>query len=163
MWHRALSLQFESLKDLEGGRALLLKALRRMPRRKHVKMVCAAARLEYLHGDPERGQTYYEKLLSEHPKRTDVWSLYLDQHISLCTPPRCSPAKLDSVRLIFTRAVSLPLKPHKMKCLFAKWLAMERKFGDTKTQQQVQQEAREYVLRVEAQLLNSSHGQGTLS
>ncbi|KAL8273769.1 hypothetical protein Esti_002369 [Eimeria stiedai] len=156
MWYRAMHLHFVACKDLESGRALMLKALRRLPRRKHIKFVCACARLEYLHGSPERGQTYYEKLLSENPKRTDVWSLYLDQHVSLHTPPRCVPANLETVRLVFKRAVSLPLKPHKMKAIFSKWLTTEKRFGSPDSQQHVQQEARAYVLRCEAQLLKSS-------
>ncbi|OEH79939.1 pre-rRNA processing protein [Cyclospora cayetanensis] len=153
MWLRAVSLQFIAGKDPAGGRGTMLKALHRLPRRKHIKFVCSCARLEYHYGTPERGQTYYEKLLAEHPKRTDVWCLYLDQHISLCTPPRREPSTPEPVRLIFQRAISLPLKPHKMKSLFARWLAFERKYGTPQTQQKVQHEAREYVLRVEAQLL----------
>lgn len=153
MWLRWVSLYFVAAKDPEGARATMLKGLHRLPRRKHIKFVCSCGRLEYHHGSPERGQTYYEKLLAEHPKRTDIWCLYLDQHISLCTPPRCNPPNLSPLRLIFERAVSLPLKPHKMKSLFAKWLAFEKKHGTLETQQKVQQAARDYVLRMETQLL----------
>lgn len=103
--------------------------------------------------DAHRGQTYYEKLIAEHPKRTDIWSLYLDQHISFCTPPRSNPPNIQPVRLIFERAVSLPLKPHKMKALYAKWLAFERKHGDAESQSHVQKSAREYVLKMEHQVL----------
>ena len=31
------------------------------------------------YGDPERGKTLFETILSNFPRRTDLWSVYVDQ------------------------------------------------------------------------------------
>jgi rRNA biogenesis protein RRP5 len=35
--------------------------------------------LEFRHGDAERGKTLFEGILDRHPKKLDVWSVYIDQ------------------------------------------------------------------------------------
>ena len=111
-----------------------------------------------------RGRTYYEKLLAEHPKRTDIWLLYIEQEI--CLLRRASKTEKDNIvystqlellRLLFSRAAALPLKPHKMKSIFSKWLSFEKQYGSINSQQEVQQKAAEYVSRVEHQLLNKAN------
>jgi rRNA biogenesis protein RRP5 len=37
--------------------------------------------MEFKNGDPERGRTIFEGLVSNSPKRVDLWSIYLDQEI----------------------------------------------------------------------------------
>ena len=34
-------------------------------------------------GEPERGKTMYENILSSYPKRTDLWSVYIDMTIKM--------------------------------------------------------------------------------
>ena len=36
-------------------------------------------KLSSRYGDPERGKTLFETILSNFPRRTDVWSVYVDQ------------------------------------------------------------------------------------
>jgi rRNA biogenesis protein RRP5 len=36
------------------------------------------AQLEYKYGDPERGKTLFEGIVDSHPKRWDMWSVYVD-------------------------------------------------------------------------------------
>ena len=36
------------------------------------------AQLEYKLGDPERGKTIFEGIVESHPKRWDLWSIYID-------------------------------------------------------------------------------------
>ena len=33
---------------------------------------------EYKLGDPERGKTIFEGIVDSHPKRWDMWSIYMD-------------------------------------------------------------------------------------
>ena len=35
--------------------------------------------LSFRYGDPERGKTLFETILSNFPRRTDLWSVYVDQ------------------------------------------------------------------------------------
>jgi rRNA biogenesis protein RRP5 len=74
--------------DLEGGRKTLPRCLSALPRKKHPVVVSKAALLEYHHGSQERGRSIFEGLLDNYPKRTDLWSVFLDAHIAANTPPR---------------------------------------------------------------------------
>ena len=36
---------------------------------------------EFRYGEPQRGQTMFESILTNYPKRSDLWSVYLDMMI----------------------------------------------------------------------------------
>ena len=36
---------------------------------------------EFRYGEPQRGQTMLESILTNYPKRSDLWSVYLDMMI----------------------------------------------------------------------------------
>ncbi len=62
--------------------AIRFRALTVLPRRKHVAVIQKHGILEYKSGFPERGRTIFEGLLSSEPKRSDLWSVYIDQEIA---------------------------------------------------------------------------------
>lgn len=37
--------------------------------------------LEYKYGQPESGRTMFEGIVTNYPKRMDVWSIYMDMEI----------------------------------------------------------------------------------
>ena len=90
---------------IEECRALLPRSLKSLPKRKRnfasfthsadVKTITAFALMEFKHADPERGRTILEGVLSNYPKRVDLWSVYLDQEIR--------SGDLDRTRYVFTR------------------------------------------------------------
>lgn len=43
-----------------------------------IKTASKFAQLEYKHGGPERGKTIFEGIVDSHPKRWDIWSIYID-------------------------------------------------------------------------------------
>jgi len=43
-----------------------------------VTSICKLASLEFRHGDPERGRTLFESLVSTYPRKVDVWMVYID-------------------------------------------------------------------------------------
>ena len=55
------------------------RALLSLPRHKHIKFISQTAILEFKCGVPDRGRSMFEGILREYPKRTDLWSIYLDQ------------------------------------------------------------------------------------
>ncbi|KFG42904.1 pre-rRNA processing protein [Toxoplasma gondii p89] len=156
MWVRHLTLLYTALDAASAARDLMLQALFRLPRRKHIEFVATCARLEYKHASKERGQTFFEKLLAEHPKRTDIWSQYVDAHIAAHTPPRCVPANLQSIRVLFERTTSLQLKLRKMKFFFTRWLDFEKQHGTAETQARVRAKAREFVQSVENKIRHTN-------
>ncbi|CAE6479265.1 unnamed protein product [Rhizoctonia solani] len=107
---------------LEESRKLLARSLLSLPRRKHLKTISTFARMEYKLGDPERGKTIFEGVVESHPKRNDLWSMYIDME--------ASQNNAQSVRNIFNRALARKLTAKQAKFFFKKWLEIEKRIGD---------------------------------
>lgn len=74
--------QIQSLLARDMGDAAhkaLDQSLLSLPKRKHIKVISAAALLEFKTGSVERARSIFEGILRNYPKRTDLWSVYLDQ------------------------------------------------------------------------------------
>ncbi|KAL5741947.1 hypothetical protein ACOSP7_028679 [Xanthoceras sorbifolium] len=121
----------------DGVQSAVQRALLSLPRHKHIKFISQTAILEFKSGIPDRGRSMFEGILREYPKRTDLWSIYLDQEIRL--------GDVDLIRSLFERAISLSLPPKKMKFLFKKYLEYEKSQGDEARIEYVKQKAMEYV------------------
>ncbi|KAL3569243.1 hypothetical protein D5086_029133 [Populus alba] len=121
----------------DGVQSVVQRALLCLPRHKHIKFISQTAIREFKCGVADRGRTLFEEILREYPKRTDLWSVYLDQEIKL--------GDADVIRALFERAISLSLPPKKMKFLFKKYLEYEKSYGDEKQIESVKQKAMEYV------------------
>ena len=46
-----------------------------------IPLINKFAQLEYKLGDVERGRTMFEGIVSNYPKKTDIWSVYIDMEI----------------------------------------------------------------------------------
>ncbi|KAJ0242497.1 S1 domain-containing protein [Hirschfeldia incana] len=123
--------------DEENIQSVVNRALLCLPRHKHIKFISQTAILEFKCGDADRGRSLFEGVLREYPKRTDLWSVYLDQEIRL--------GEVDVIRSLFERAISLSLPPKKMKFLFKKFLEYEKATGDEERVEYVKQRAMEYA------------------
>ncbi|KAL0817225.1 rRNA biogenesis protein RRP5 isoform X1 [Brassica napus] len=123
--------------DVEDIQSIVNRALLCLPRHKHIKFISQTAILEFKCGNADRGRSLFEGVLREYPKRTDLWSVYLDQEIRL--------GEVDVIRSLFERAISLSLPPKKMKFLFKKFLEYEKSAGDEERVEYVKQRAMEYA------------------
>ncbi|KAI1294999.1 rRNA biogenesis protein rrp5 [Mortierella claussenii] len=123
--------------NVEAGRELLQRSLKSLPKRKHIKTISKFAQLEFKYGEPERGRTIFEGVMSNYPKRIDLWSVYIDMEIR--------NGEQDAVRRLFARVVSLKLSSKKMKFFFKKWLAYEKDHGDEEHIEEVKRRALAYV------------------
>jgi rRNA biogenesis protein RRP5 len=65
-----------------------------------VEMINKFGQLEFKYGDKERAKTLYEKLLASYPKRTDLWSIYIDMLIKYDTDPLISTRYFKKFNLI---------------------------------------------------------------
>ncbi|CAE7317980.1 rrp5 [Symbiodinium sp. CCMP2592] len=119
--------------DSEGARKVLPKSLAALEKRKHPLVVSKAALLEYQTGSPDRGRSIFEGLMDTYPKRTDLWSVYLDAHIKAFTPPKAPDADRDEIRALFRRCCSMSLKATKMRFFFKRWLDFESRWGDVES------------------------------
>ncbi|KZV37907.1 hypothetical protein F511_12189 [Dorcoceras hygrometricum] len=121
----------------DGIQSVVNRALLSLPRHKHIKFISQTAILEFKCGVPDRGRSLFEGMLREYPKRTDLWSIYLDQEIRL--------GDGDVIRALFERATSLCLPPKKMKFLFKKYLGYEKSIGDEERIEYVKKKALDYA------------------
>jgi rRNA biogenesis protein RRP5 len=128
-----------SRSKVNEAKELLKRALTRLPKRKHVAAISKFAQLEFKVGDPERGRTIFEEILSSYPKRVDIWSVYLDHELNA--------GNFTLIRHLFDRIISLNLSSKKMKYFFKRYLEFERLHGDSSSMEYVKQKAREYVER----------------
>ncbi|KAF6168945.1 hypothetical protein GIB67_038442 [Kingdonia uniflora] len=117
--------------------SLVKRALLTLPRHKHIKFISQTAILEFKRGVPDRGRSMFEEMLREYPKRTDLWSIYLDQEIRL--------GDTDVIRALFERATSLSLPHKKIQFLFTKYLNYEKVHGDEEKVENVKNKAMEYA------------------
>jgi rRNA biogenesis protein RRP5 len=133
-------------------KALLNRALDRLPTREHVALISKFAQAEYkVGGVTERGRTMFEGILKSYPKKLDVWSVYLDMETRALTRAPSDDIKAiqniaSHIRRIYERSIVLPLSSKKMKFFFKRYLEFEQTHGDAETQEHVREKAREYVL-----------------
>lgn len=135
VWLRRIQWLLKQNKD--EAQSVVKRAVLCLPRHKHIKFLSQAAILEFKCGVPDRGRSIFEGMLREYPKRTDLWSIYLDQEIRLRDE--------DMIRALFERAISLTLPPKKMKFLFKKYVEYENSLGDEERIESVKRKAMEYV------------------
>ncbi|XP_016442839.2 rRNA biogenesis protein RRP5 [Nicotiana tabacum] len=135
VWLRRVQWLLKQSQD--GVQSVVNRALLSLSPHKHIKFISQTAILEFKCGVPDRGRSLFEKMLREYPKRTDLWSVYLDQEIRL--------GDADVIRALFERAITLSLPPKKMKFLFKKYLEYEKMLGDVDRMEAVKRKAMEYV------------------
>ncbi|XP_028367529.1 protein RRP5 homolog isoform X3 [Phyllostomus discolor] len=113
------------------------RALECLPKKEHVDVISKFAQLEFQLGDAERAKAIFENTLSTYPKRTDVWSVYIDMTIK--------HGSQKEVRDIFERVIHLSLAPKRMKFFFKRYLDYEKQHGTEKDVQAVKAKALDYV------------------
>ncbi|KFP34919.1 Protein RRP5, partial [Chlamydotis macqueenii] len=121
----------------EATHRLLERALKALPTKEHVDVISRFAQLEFHFGDPEHAKALFESTLNSYPKRTDIWSIYMDIMIK--------HGSQKEVRDIFERVIHLSLAPKKMKFFFKRYLDYEKKFGTAESVLAVKRAALEYV------------------
>ncbi|KAM9051390.1 protein RRP5 homolog isoform 2-T2 [Megaptera novaeangliae] len=116
---------------------MMQRALECLPKKEHVDVIAKFAQLEFQLGDVERAKAIFENTLSTYPKRTDVWSVYIDMIIKR--------GSQKEVRDIFERVIHLSLAPKRMKFFFKRYLDYEKQHGTEKDVQAVKAKALGYV------------------
>ncbi|THV06019.1 nucleic acid-binding protein [Dendrothele bispora CBS 962.96] len=123
--------------EVEESRKLLPRSLQSLEKRKHLKTISKFAQLEYKLGEPERGKTLFEGIVDSHPKRWDLWSVYIDME--------AGQSNIQSIRNLFERTLQQKMTSHKAKAFFKKWLELERRIGDEEGAEVVKQKAIEWT------------------
>ena len=105
--------------------------------KEQTKLISQVALLYYKHQYHEQARHMFESILKSYPKRTDLWSIYIDQEIKLKEHPR--------IKNLFERCVHLQIPVKKMKFIFKKYMDYEMQYGDDESIERVKQKAMAYV------------------
>ncbi|XP_036380286.1 protein RRP5 homolog isoform X1 [Megalops cyprinoides] len=121
----------------DAAHALLQRAFKSLPDKEHVDLIAKFAQLEFQHGDVERAKSMFDRTLTNYPKRTDLWSVYIDLMVKHGTQ--------KEVRELFDRVIHLSVAVKRIKFFFKRYLEYEKKNGTAETVQAVKEKALEYV------------------
>ncbi|KAI9482770.1 MAG: hypothetical protein EXX96DRAFT_647601 [Benjaminiella poitrasii] len=124
----------------DEARGLLQTSLKVLPKHEHVQTIVKFAQLEFKHSEAERGRTILEGVMSNYPKRLDLWNVYLDMEIKA--------GDHELTRRLFERVASMKFSSKKMKFLFKKWLQFEKAHGTEDDVQHVKEKTLAYVERL---------------
>ncbi|EGG23485.1 HAT repeat-containing protein [Cavenderia fasciculata] len=122
----------------------LSETLSRLPRveqlkkKKLIMITSKIGQLEFKHGNPERGRTVFESLISSNPSRTDLWNVYIDQELK-------QENNAKNIRRLFDRCISLKTSDRNIKQFFKRYLSYEKDHGDESSVNNVKQLAIKYV------------------
>ena len=110
-----------------------------------VKVLNKFAQCEYKFGQPERGRTLLEGIVAKYPKRTDIWSVYLDMEMR----HNQSDPHWRHLRHLFERLIAFTFSSKKMKFFFKRYLEFEMNQGGNQPAKvaHVKRKAEEYVQR----------------
>lgn len=123
--------------ESERAHETLARALQALPKKDHIEVVRKFAQLEFTKGDAEQGRSLLEGLVTDAPKRIDLWNVYIDQEIK--------SENRDHVEDLFERVTHVKLSRKQAKFFFAKWLKYEEDNGNEQSVARVKALAVEYV------------------
>ncbi|XP_069561077.1 protein RRP5 homolog isoform X2 [Brachyistius frenatus] len=121
----------------DAASGLLQRALKSLPPKESVDVIAKFAQLEFRYGDAEKGRSMFDKVLTSYPKRTDLWSVFIDLLVK-------HGAQKD-VRALFDRVIHLSVSVKKIKFFFKRYLEYEKKHGTPQSIQSVKEKAVEFV------------------
>ncbi|XP_040003345.1 protein RRP5 homolog isoform X2 [Xiphias gladius] len=121
----------------DAASVLLQRALKSLASKESVDVIAKFAQLEFRYGDVERGRTMFDKVLTSYPKRTDLWSVFIDLMVK--------HGSQKEVRALFDRVIHLSVSAKKIKFFFKRYLEYEKKHGTPQSIQAVKEKAVEFV------------------
>lgn len=121
----------------DAAGALLQRALKSLPSKESVDVITKFAQLEFRYGDAEKARNMFDKVLTSYPKRTDLWSVFIDLMVK--------HGSQKEVRALFNRVIHLSVSAKKIKFFFKRYLEYEKKHGSAQSVQAVKEKALEFV------------------
>ncbi|CDQ77762.1 unnamed protein product [Oncorhynchus mykiss] len=121
----------------DAASALLQRAIKSLPNKDNVDLIAKFAQLEFRYGDVERGKAMLDRILTSYPKRTDLWSVFIDLMVK--------HGSQKEVRAVFDRVIHLSVAVKRIKFFFKRYLEYEKKSGTPESIQAVKDKALEYV------------------
>lgn len=104
-------------------------------------MISKYGQLEFKYGRPENGRTMLEGIVSNYPKRMDVWTMYMNLEASY-------PNNKQQARHLFERCLSsssIMKKLHNARLVFKLYSEYETKNNNHRAVEKIKQRAEEYL------------------
>jgi rRNA biogenesis protein RRP5 len=124
-------------KQYKKANEVLERSLKNLSRHKHLKVISKFAILHYKYGSIIDGHQIFEQLISNYPKRTDIWSMYIEAEKNA--------KRMEQVRNLYERVVNLNLSTKKMQSFLKRYLKFEKEQDSEEGQEHVKQLARDYI------------------
>ena len=143
MWSAYVEFLFEAGEGFTKPKVILQKSLQALPKNVHINMISKYGMLEYKHGQAESGRTMFEGIVTNYPKRMDIWAIYMDMEVKYG-----GATNKVQARHLFERCLSLAeiqKKPRSMKLVFRKYMEFENAHGDKKKLDALRQRVEEYL------------------
>ena len=67
--------------EFSDPKSVLQRSLQALTKDQHVAMISKYGMLEFKYANPENGRTMFEGIVSNYPKRMDIWSIYMDMEL----------------------------------------------------------------------------------
>jgi rRNA biogenesis protein RRP5 len=150
VWLNYATFLMDSLEAPDRARALLTQSHLSIPTTEQRALTAKFAALEFhaKHGDPERGRTIFESLISEWPKWSSGWDTWVDLERARIDRVEGADAKKeakDKSRALYERMATQKMKKRRALFVFKRWLAFETEHGSPKQAERVKALAAEYV------------------
>lgn len=116
---------------------LLCKALKSLENKEHIPLIVKFAFLHNRNGYRDEAHILFEQILTSYPKRTDIWSQYVDMLVK--------DGLIDVARETLDRAIAQRLPMRNMKTLYTKYVNFEEKHGTQEAVRKIKQMAADYV------------------
>jgi rRNA biogenesis protein RRP5 len=129
--------QIEAKGDHKRANAILERSLKNLDSKKHLKAITKFALVHYRYGSVVDGHKIFEEVLSNNPKRTDIWGMFIDAEMAA--------KRNEEVGRIYDRVVNLNLSTKKMKSFLQRFLKFEKEHGTPEGVERVKQIARDYI------------------
>ena len=142
IWVNYADFLLSSMQNRQSARELLKRAMQALPQIHHKEVISKFAKLEFKNGDPERGRTLFENLLSTFSKKNDLWNMFLDMEIKYGGD---GDEENEVIRGLFARVLAEKPSTRQAKAIFKKWLEFEKKLGDGGNVEAVTRRAKEFV------------------
>lgn len=136
VWIKA-GIFFYKNNKLEEARSYLDRALLSIDKTQHVNLINRFGQLEFQFGEVERARTVFESLLSNYPKRMDIWIVYVDL--------LAKRGDIEGARQVLERMTSLKLRLRNMRSVFKKFLEFEKVHGTPQSVESVKTRVQDYV------------------
>merc|ERR1712150_199951 len=101
--------------------SIMHRSLKSLPKAQHIDVLSKYAQNEFIYGAVERGKTLFENILSSYPRRSDVWSLYVDMLVKV--------NDIDLARLVLERQLQSTVSKKGVNNAFKKWMEFEKRHG----------------------------------